>query len=169
MVKSRRTQRRHAPITTRIFFSSIGFLIAGSVAFVLLSGCDASQAPTRSHGEGEFDHVRFVDTLRARGYNVKIGDPVSQPFLSVQGIQLKLTGKGIPATELQSFNYDSVRTAQADARKLESGDSYQTMKIQWRAPPHFYAKDRVIVLYVGDNANVEALLADLLGPSIAER
>ena len=43
------------------------------------------------------------------------------------------------------------------------------MRISWIAPPHFFRKERVIVLYLGTDAKVLAVLTELLGAQFAGR
>ncbi|HZQ06828.1 MAG TPA: hypothetical protein VFD70_09625 [Anaerolineae bacterium] len=128
-----------------------------------------------SHGGPIRDHVSFVDALRARGYTVDIVDSVEQPFLRGTGTILRVSGGNLTQPiELQSFNYqqeevkmDPLQAAAQDAQQIEPSGQPSTMRIEWIAPPHFYHKERVIVLYVGSDSQALALLKELLGPPFA--
>jgi hypothetical protein len=39
----------------------------------------------------------------------------------------------------------------------------------WLSTPHFYKADKLIVLYVGEDAGITDTLSDVLGPQIAGR
>ncbi len=41
--------------------------------------------------------------------------------------------------------------------------------VGWVAPPHFYKKEKLIVLYVGDDNNVLDILEGVLGTQFAGR
>ncbi len=135
----------------------------------------AATGPIVSHGGPVRDHVSFVDALRAKGLTVEIVGPVEQPFLRGNGTVLRMSGGNLKqVAELQSFNYsgaelgtDGVKAAAEDASQIDANGNPKTMRILWIAPPHFFRKERVIVIYVGSDANTVALLTDLLGPQFA--
>ncbi len=131
--------------------------------------------PIVSHGGPVKDHVSFVDALRAKGLTVEIIGSIEQPFLRAKGTGLRVSGDNLkqPA-ELQSFNYDDtdLRTdgliaASEDASPIGPDGNPKTMRINWIAPPHFFRKERVIVIYLGSDANMLALLTESLGPQFA--
>lgn len=125
-----------------------------------------------SHGGPIRDHISFVDTLRARGYTVEIADSIEQPFLRGIGTQLRISGGDFAQpVELQSFDYeqdelksDPLQAAEEDASQIEPSRQPRTMQIEWIARPHFYHKERVIVLYLGSDPQAPALWGELLGP-----
>jgi hypothetical protein len=49
------------------------------------------------------------------------------------------------------------------------GGGTATTIVDWVAPPHFFLKGRVLVLYVGSDPAVQKLLAGVLGPQFAGR
>ncbi len=168
------------------FFISLSAAIASCSALGVPSATPrpASAEPTRatgaatpivSHGGPVKDHVSFVDALRAKGLTVEIVGSIEQPFLRAKGTSLRTSGGNLkqPA-ELQSFNYDDtdlrtdgLKAAAEDAAQIEPDGNPKTMRISWIAPPHFFRKERVIVLYVGSDSTVLALLTELLGPQFA--
>ncbi|MEV5694878.1 hypothetical protein [Micromonospora globbae] len=128
-------------------------------------------ATTRAsnHGGVVDDQVSLVDNLRQRTVTVEVVGAVEQPFLSVNGTQLRLSGAGLasPAT-IESYEYDTAAAATQDAEQIDPNGDPWTSKIAWVAPPHFYRAQRLIVLYVGADAGMR-LLANLLGPPFAGR
>jgi hypothetical protein len=104
------------------------------------------------------DYASFVDALRAQGAVVQPADQVHQPFIAVPGRLLEVNGE-----DVQVFEFADAAAASAAAAQLPP----RTVSISWIAPPHFYLKERIIVIYVGNNASVLALLSSLLGPPFA--
>ena len=144
-------------------------------AVVLLVVACSAPTPVVSHGGPVKDHVSFVDALRAKGLTVAIVESVEQPFLRGKGTTLRVSGGSLTqAAELQSFNYDDtdlrtdgLKAATEDASQIEPTGNPKTMRINWIAPPHFFRKERVIVIYLGSDASALAVLTELLGPQFA--
>ena len=131
---------------------------------------------TPSHGGPIVDHVSFVDKLRGERCTVDPVGSVRRPSLRGEGIVLRVSGctLGRPA-ELQSFWYhtddlgtDGLRAAEEDARGI-GPDGQPAVALTWEAPPHFFRKERALVLYLGDDPALLALLTALLGPQFAGR
>jgi hypothetical protein len=150
-------------------------MLCGAV-MVMVVACNGT-TPVASRGGSVKDHLSFVDALRAKGLTVDILGSVEQPFLQAKGTGLRLSGSSLkePA-ELQSFNYDDralgtdgLKAAAEDASQIEPNGNPRTARINWIAPPHFFRRERVIVIYLGSDANALALLTELLGPQFAGR
>ena len=130
-----------------------------------------------THGGPIVDHVSFVDKLRGARCTVDPVGSVRQPFLRAQGIVLRASGCGlIRPAEIQSFAYhtddlgtDGLRAAEEDAREIGPDGQPVAIPVAWTVPPHFFRKERALVLYRGDDPALLALLADLLGPQFAGR
>ncbi len=128
-----------------------------------------------SHGGPLRDHVSFVDHLRGKGYQVEPVADVRQPFLRAEGTVLRVSGGGLESpAELQSYNYDDtdlgtngLRAGEEDARKIGPDGQPESMSILWAGEPHFYRKERVLVLYVGNEKAVLDLMTELLGRQFA--
>ncbi|HSH77925.1 MAG TPA: hypothetical protein VLA19_05255 [Herpetosiphonaceae bacterium] len=133
------------------------------------------QPAVQSHGGAVKDHVSFVDHLRDQGLTVEIVSDVQQPFLRGKGTLLRVSGGGIKqAAEIQSYNYDDtdlgtdgVKAAKEDADQIGPNGNPKTAMITWVAPPHFFRKERLIAIYVGDDPAVLKLLSEVLGPQFA--
>jgi hypothetical protein len=147
---------------------TIGGSADASRAPVTIGGsADASQAPVTigggnpgtelvpgnpsSHGGAVSNHVSFVDNLRAKGLMVEPASSVEQPFLSAKGELLRLSGGELkqPA-EVQSFEYASADAVAAELDQIGPDD-------------------KLLVLYVGDDAAVLGILTELLGAQVAGR
>ena len=69
---------------------------------------------------------------------------------------------------VQVFEYDSAETMESDAVLVDAdGGTIGTSMVSWMATPHFYKKGRILVLYVGDNAETLEVLEGVLGPQFA--
>ena len=66
------------------------------------------------------------------------------------------------------FEYPSVTRADSDASKVSpTGSPIGQSQVSWMDTPHFYKRDRVIVLYVGHSADVLRMLEGVLGEPFA--
>jgi hypothetical protein len=149
-----------------------------------LAGSDSVQPDTTptnsgqagaSHGGPVKDHVSFVDHLRAAGFTVDATGSVQQPFLRPQGTILRISGGDLeqPA-DVQSYDYNDTdfegngaAAAEADASGIGPDGNPRTAMIGWIEPPHFFRKERALVLYIGSDAAVLKALHDVLGPQFA--
>lgn len=136
--------------------------LAIPAALLLLLGACAGKAPTTAGG-GEFGFEALSDALRAHGAQVRPGAKIEQPFFAVPGRFLGVNGE-----DVQVFEYPDVASARAAAAQISpDGGTIGTAKPFWAAPPHFYLRDRVLVLYTGDAARVRDALEAVLGPQFA--
>lgn len=146
-------------------------------ALVIVIG--ACAWPPASHGcDGPArDHVMLVDRLRCAGIRVEIGEPVILPFLGPPGTRLLLSGGDVSGqAELESFNYDDTdlgmdgrAASEADAQKFASDGSLRDAgsRIFYNGTPHLFRRDRVLVIYSGDDPAVIAILTELVGRQFA--
>jgi len=99
----------------------------------------------------------------AQGVKVGRGGRVSQPFFSVSGQILAVEGE-----DVQVFRYATAAAARREAGRVSpDGSSVGTSTMSWMSTPHFFRKDNLIVIYVGDNAAVLRALAAVLGAQFA--
>ena len=137
---------------------------------LLLTACGAVQGGPPSHGGPVQDQVSLIDTLRSKNVTVDISGGVSQPFLSAQsGTIVRLSGGPLTrAADLQLFEYGSASVASAEAKQIRSdGSGNATTVVDWVAPPHFFLKGRVLVIYLGSDATIVSLLSGVLGSQFA--
>jgi len=112
------------------------------------------------------DYDSLVYWLRSFGASVEhetLPEVVVQDFFSVTGQIFKVNGE-----QVQVFEYDDYSEAEEEAALVSpDGTSVGTSMPFWMAPPHFYMADRIIVLYVGENAVVTEALESVLGEQFA--
>lgn len=166
---------------------SYTFLV-GMVGFLLLgvAGCDGSLASvlsifgtsttapntgrrtppaTTSADASVQDYTSLISHLRAQGVAVTTKETISQPFFSVPGNVIDVKGE-----EVQVFEYLTMAAAEKEAALVSpTGGSIGTSMVSWMRTPHFYKKGRLIVLYVGVDKSVIALLNNALGTQFAGR
>ena len=112
-----------------------------------------------------FDLARLVDALHASGASVQSGDVVEQPFFSPSGHFLRINGQ-----DAQVFEYASEAAAQREAALVSpDGGTVGGSAMMWAAPPHFYRRGLLIVLYVGADPPTMSTLQSVMGPQFAGR
>jgi len=120
---------------------------------------------TKSHGGPVTDYVSLIDNLRANGATVNPEGEIEQPFFSVTGFSIQVNGASV-----QVFEYNSAEDAEADASLVSpDGSNIGTSMPFWVDDPHFYYKEKIIVLYVGDDPAIEELLESVLRNQFAGR
>lgn len=147
----------------------------GISLLMLLAACGGSssgdessnqETPTAAPSEtieSRFDIGALTGGLIAQGVTVGAGDDVTQPFFSVPGQTIIVNRESV-----QVFSYASAGAAKAQADLVDATRfTVGTTSISWMAPPHFYLKERLLVLYVGANGPVIDLLETVLGPQFA--
>lgn len=107
----------------------------------------------------------LINELKAAGMRIGRAGGVSQPFFSVKGHVITINGE-----QVQVFEYAKVEKAEMEAKMVDAtGSSVGTNMMTWMAPPHFYRRGRLIVLYVGSDSSVINTLTSVLGPQFAGR
>jgi len=126
--------------------------------------CKNADPDTVSHGGPVVDYVSLIDNLRANA-TVNPEDEIEQPFFPVTGFSIQVNGASV-----QVFEYNTAEDAEADASLVSpDGSSIGTSMPFWVDDPHFYYKEKIIVLYVGDDPAIEELLESVLGSQFAGR
>lgn len=109
------------------------------------------------------DIETLIDDLTASAGTIELAGEVSQPFFPVSGQLIRVFDENI-----QVFQFpDSVAAEQAAALVSPDGFTIGTMHVDWVNSPHFYKRDRIIVLYVGDTYDLTQVLQSILGPQFA--
>lgn len=128
------------------------------------------------------DHVGFIDALRCDGFRAEPTGQTTLPPLRVPGTivlvtDLRSARLSAPA-ELTSFWYDDTdlggdarAIVEADARKFAPDGSLRdpSQHIYYGGTPHLFRRERVLVIYTGDDRAMVEVLSRLLGPQFAGR
>ncbi|MCI0395951.1 MAG: hypothetical protein L0322_13575, partial [Chloroflexi bacterium] len=100
----------------------------------------------------------LLEALEKAGATVELTGEVNQPFFAVSGRNIQVNG-----LDVQVFEYPSEAEAEADAALISSdGFEIGTTIVEWIGTPHFYQRGKVIVLFVGDDADLLSLLDNVL-------
>lgn len=155
------------------FIQRFSLVFAALVVLPSLMACAQLQ-----HTQTNPDQEALITALQSHGTTIQQVGAVQQPFFHTQGTRLCISGAQInPATQVQVYAYNDAGTAEMDVhqisrngatvvQRLPNGNSAMTSS-NWIAPPHFFQRDRVVVLYLGSNQALLELLSEALGPQIA--
>ena len=152
-------------------------LIALVLAALLLVGCgrslpfDVSLAPTLAPAAAdetsELTLASFARYVSNAGVPVYLRGVVSQPFFAVDGHVVDIAGESVQVYEYTDS--DEARAAAGsvaeDGSQVAAGDDLTF--IDWISTPHFYQRDRLIVVYVGEHDDVLNVLDGTLGDPFA--
>lgn len=106
----------------------------------------------------------LVDALRLDGATIEPGGNVEQPFFKVPGQVIRVNGQ-----DVQVFEYENEAARQVDSSQISSdGSTIGTSIVTWMDTPHFWAKGKTIVLYIGKNQATVDLLNQVLGSPITK-
>lgn len=107
----------------------------------------------------------MVTGLQARGLAVVVGLPGHPSGLSVHPWPLDINRD---RARVHVFEYSSIGALEADAATI-SPDGFRIGMsfVDWIASPHFYKNSRVIVNYLGCDAEMMAVLETIVGPKFA--
>jgi hypothetical protein len=110
--------------------------------------------------------------LRTHGAAVRDDGIGSQPFLGGTDRRLRVNGVGVDVFEYRTTfeaSYDASRIS-ADGSTFRGGLGPlggRAATVDFIAPPHWFRSGRVVVLYVGQQGDLLALLRQVLGPQFA--
>lgn len=140
-------------------FKAAHFFVLAAVA---VSSCGSSAVQPSELASTE----ALLRTLQQQGATVTRAGGLPQssyPFFSVSAQLLQVNG-----ADVQVFEYANATGADSDASKVSpTGSSVGQSQVSWMDTPHFYKRDRLIVLYVGQAADVLRMLEAVLGAAFA--
>ena len=139
------------------------------VAALAVTNCGAQPSDSNQPQQGGTrarpvtDYASLIDYFRATGVKVQAEGEVEQPFLSVSGKMINIRGE-----DVQVFQYSSAVAMEAQAARISrNGMTVETRKIHWLGPPHFFKKEKLLVLYIGDESETLKALKAALGRQFA--
>ncbi len=120
-----------------------------------------TQAPAVG-GQFEDGADGLIAGLTESGVTVEDMGSLDQTFFPVEGRLLVVNG-----ADLQVFEFEDEGTAE-DAAALvgANGSMIGQIPVQWEGQPHFWSGGRLLVLYVGDDAELVNVLTDVMGEEI---
>ncbi len=146
-------------------------LLIAALVFAACQGAGTSASPSGSDASG------MAATTISGGVEGLVAD------LSAAGIQSKtgasflaepVGGEGVIVCvgheALHVYSFIDHEAALAASQKIDPQDPSKigTSIVSWVGTPRFWLRDRVVVLYLGDDAATLTVLASLLGPPFAK-
>jgi hypothetical protein len=103
------------------------------------------------------------------GLQIETEEAIAQEgFTAARITRLVVTGEALSGpADLQVYAYADTASRDANAAQITPDGSLPTVMILWIAPPHFFCGEDSIVLYLGEDPVMLALLTELLGPQFA--
>jgi hypothetical protein len=105
---------------------------------------------------------KFVADLQSAGATVEMRTKVKESFFPVDDQIIQVNGEEVRVFEFAN-SYDARKSA---AQVSSDGYKVGDRLLDVNATPHFFNKDRLVVLYIGDNEAMLNLLSDQLGKQI---
>jgi hypothetical protein len=136
-----------------------------AILVIAISSCQTSPQPIARSTQVSIGPATqtLADDFRAAGANVAAGIRLTQPFFSVGGIVLTVNGE-----DLQVFEYPDEATVQADADAISpDANIINDEELAWIAPPHFYRRGNLMILYIGDDPATLRLTEQVVGEQFA--
>ena len=112
----------------------------------------------------------LVRELTARHHHVRVDKPSTPPAASFFGVRpITLC---VDQRVVRVYQYGDTSARERHSRGIGRDGSQITIghgvaSIDWIGPPHFYARGRIIVLYIGDQQPLIHDLSDILGATLS--
>jgi len=119
----------------------------------------SSAGGSSASSDGIRDYRSLVAHLRESGVRAEAAGEVEQPFFTPKAKVVRLGQAG----EAQVYEYASEEQAAAEAARVNADGSIGTSMPMWIAPPHFFRRRSLIVLYLGSDEQMLLTLRGLLG------
>ncbi len=163
-------------LSFRATYQRLGILL---VIGLLLAGCTTpppvatGQPPTGAPKAADTPQTAFetseavaalMDALDAAGANTQWAGTVSQALFTVPGWLIRVNGQEV---EVYEYLEESVRLADT-ARIAADGSLVGDMAVGGPGQPTFWAKDKLIVLFLGDTPETPGLLSAVLGDPLTK-
>jgi len=107
---------------------------------------------------------KFVVDLDVAGVESRLGPVFAGDPLPAQGVVVC-----VGTEQVRLYVFGSVRDRMDAAAKIDPTDASNmgTAMVRWNGRPRFWQRDRMLVLYLGEDAATDTLLRSLLGEPFA--
>ncbi|OGO67204.1 MAG: hypothetical protein A2Z49_11720 [Chloroflexi bacterium RBG_19FT_COMBO_56_12] len=123
----------------------------------------ATQVPSPTIEIGGY--AELVDALTAAGAQVEPAGDIEQPVLEQYGVNGKVIK--VNGVDVQVFEFKNELTRKIVSSQISpDGSSIATTTFDWLDQPNFWAKGRLIVLYVGTDASMIDLISGVMGAPV---
>ena len=135
--------------------------------FILLTAETCAPVHTAEGTSGDsgagMSYQSLVEQLRSSGLKVESAGEIEQPFFTPNARVIRIGATG----EAQVYEYITEEQAAADAAKVKPDGSVGTSTPHWIAPPHFFRRGNLLVLYLGSDETTLLSLRGFLGTEFA--
>ncbi len=142
-------------------------IVTVTLLLIMWIGCTAVQPRGAATSDAKpgvvHDYESLVAHLRKSGLRIEAVGDVEQPFFTPKAKVIRIGDSG----EAQVYEYASEEQAAAEAARVNSNGSIGTSMPRWIAPPHFFRKRSLIVLYLGSDDDTLLALRGALGNQLA--
>ena len=105
------------------------------------------------------DYQVIFNKLKNYDSSIKAGNDVKEIFFKVPAKIIK-----IGEDKIQVYEYSSAEEMEKEASMIsDEGYKVKNVIINWFKPPHFYKKDNILILYLGDDENIKNELEKIAG------
>ena len=139
--------------------------VLGAAILSFALGAMALGIPPESSTAAVHDYKSLVAQLKQSGLRVERVGGLQQSFFTPKARVIRIN----PPGEAQVYEYADGGKAASEAARVNADGSIGSSMPMWVAPPHFFRRDRLIVLYLGSDQRVLNVLGRLLGPQFAGR
>lgn len=108
------------------------------------------------------DYNSLVSHLREAGLRVEPAGEIQQPFFTPKAHVLRINSE-----EAQVYEFAGEQQAASEAARVAANGSIGGSMPMWIAPPHFFRKGRLIVIYLGSDDSTLLKIRGLLGSEFA--
>jgi hypothetical protein len=136
---------------------------AGAGAGALPTETPGTEGTAPSQGNATGETAQFIDALRAQGATVDSAGEVAQPFLPVTGQLLTVNGADVEVFEVQ----DEATRQQLSSAISQTGSAGANIP-EFVDQVTFWAKGRLIVLFVGQDQALSDSITKVMGDAIAQ-
>jgi hypothetical protein len=117
-----------------------------------------------SQRDGAYDADQFVDELVGFGIGVR-RDGIAPAGLPVPAEAQRLC---VDRTQVLVYEFDDPSQRRSISATISRDGSHVANSIvEWIGPPRFFARGRILVLTLNDNATLLANLRKILGPTLS--
>lgn len=140
-----------------------GFLIWSFVLLVVAACAPVRTTQNAPGGGAVTSYMTLVEHLRASGLAIEAAGEVTQPFFTPVARVIRIGGTG----EAQVYEYPTEEQAATEAARVKPDGSIGSSMPHWIAPPHYFRRRNLIVLYLGSDENTLLILRGVLGAEFA--
>lgn len=174
-IVTRRRQRRMLARAAVVggLIAAVGALLwvprDGPRTLVTTQGTTAPTTPSSTVGMSKLSTGDLRRELEAVGHTVLVLAPPPNESTMFGVPPLTLCVDKVRAVQVYEYASDAMRTTWSSAISRDGGSIRRgnvLKEILWGAPPHFFARGRLIVLYVGGDGRLINDLTGILGRTI---